>query len=50
MRIYRLTLTVQGPVLTRATAIGGYGIDAPVARAADGAPMLAGSHVQGKLR
>lgn len=50
MRTYRLTLTVQGPVLTRSTAIGGYGVDAPVARAADGTPMLAGSHVQGKLR
>ncbi|MFZ1415821.1 MAG: hypothetical protein WAS73_14770 [Defluviicoccus sp.] len=50
MRFYELTLTVQGPVLTRSTAIGTYGVDAPVARAADGAPMLAGSHVQGKLR
>ena len=50
MRFYKLTLTVQGPVLTRSTAIGSYGVDAPVARAADGAPMLAGSHVQGKLR
>lgn len=27
-----VTLTIQGPLLTRATAIAGFGIDSPVAR------------------
>ncbi len=45
-----LTITVQGPVLTRATAIGGFGVDAPAARLDDGTPYLAGSHILGKVR
>lgn len=46
----RVRLTVQGPILTRSTAIGAYGVDAPVARDHDGRPLVAGSHVKGKLR
>ncbi|MBK8906685.1 MAG: hypothetical protein IPM60_01880 [Rhodospirillales bacterium] len=50
MIAYRVRLTVQGPILTRSTAIGAYGVDAPVARDTDGRPFIAGSHVKGKLR
>lgn len=47
-----VTINVEGPVLTRATAIGGMGVDAPVARLddEDRTPYLAGSHVLGKVR
>lgn len=45
-----VTLTVRGPVLTRSTAFGGYGVDAPVARGRHGRPILPGSLVKGKLR
>lgn len=50
MRVWRVTLTVQGPILSRSTAIGDFGVDAPVFRSADGRPAIAGSHVRGKLR
>jgi hypothetical protein len=49
-----VTLTVQlgliGPVLSRATAIGDVGIDAPMARDRDGKYFLAFSLVRGRLR
>lgn len=55
--VFDIEIDVRGPVLTRATAPGGYGIDLPVARAPqfDRPPgerdlILAGSHVTGKLR
>lgn len=50
---YKLSLTVAGPVLPRATAIGRPGIDAPILRQGDrldGLPVIPGSHVAGKLR
>lgn len=48
-----VTLTVQGPVLPGATAMGRVGVDAPVLRKGgrpDGPPLLPGSHVAGKVR
>jgi hypothetical protein len=47
-----VTIKAEGPVLTRATAIGGMGVDAPIARLddEDRTPYLAGSHVLGKVR
>jgi len=50
MRAWRVALTVRGPLLTRSTAIGGYGLDAPLARDLDHRPIIAGSHIKGKLR
>lgn len=50
MRRYKISFIVLGPVLTEATVIGKYGIDSSFARNPDGLPMLAGSHVRGKLR
>lgn len=49
-RALGIRLRVAGPVLTRATAMGDYGVDAPVARDHRGRPILPGSLVKGKLR
>lgn len=51
MRLCRLgvTLTLEGPVLSRATEPGNPGIDSPVARDASGRPVLPFSLVQGRL-
>ena len=46
----KVTLTIQGPLLTRATAIAGFGIDSPVARDRNNVPLIAGTHLIGKLR
>lgn len=53
-RTFAIRLRLAGPVLTRATAMGDYGVDAPVARAVAGGagrgrPILPGSLVKGKL-
>ena len=47
-----VTLTVLGPIHTRSTAIGGFGVDAPFARLDDDdeTPYLPGSHILGKVR
>ncbi len=51
LRSYALSITVKGPVLTRATAAGHYGVDAPIARlSTDNRPYLPGTHVLGKAR
>ncbi|MEE8587685.1 MAG: RAMP superfamily CRISPR-associated protein, partial [Acidobacteriota bacterium] len=49
---YRLqvTLTLQGPVLSRASSPGGYGIDAAMVRTSAGLPYLPGSLVKGCFR
>lgn len=53
-RALTVRLRLAGPVLTRATAMGDYGVDAPVARASNGdgrgRPILPGSLIKGKLR
>jgi hypothetical protein len=45
-----IELTLAGPFITKSTAPGEYGIDAVVARNADGEVYIAGSHIVGKLR
>lgn len=52
MRLARLavTLTLEGPVLSRATEPGPPGLDSPVARDPKRHPMLPFSLVQGRLR
>ncbi|TNE65427.1 MAG: hypothetical protein EP335_05785 [Alphaproteobacteria bacterium] len=47
---YRLKLWLQGPILTRSSDVGDFGIDTVFARLPDGTPYIAGSHVLGKLR
>jgi hypothetical protein len=46
----RVTLELLGPVLTRSTAIGAFGLDAPAARLPDGTLYIPGSLVIGRLR
>jgi hypothetical protein len=46
----KVTLTLEGPVLSRSTAPGSPGLDSPVARNEKGRPMLPFSLVQGRLR
>ncbi len=46
----KITISVQGPVLTQSSTPGDYGIDAPAARTADGTPYLPGTLVLGRLR
>lgn len=50
MKRYKVTLKLRGPVLTRDTALGAFGIDTPIARMPDDTPFLPGSHVWGKVR
>ncbi len=45
-----LTLVLRGPFLTKSSAIGAPGVDAPLARDADGRFFVPGSLVKGKLR
>ena len=47
---FELALTLKAPILTRSTAIGGFGIDAPAARTSDGRFYLPGTLVLGKIR
>ncbi len=50
MKTWKLTLTVEGPVLTKSTAPGACGLDAVAARTADGHPCLPWSLLTGRLR
>lgn len=45
-----LTLTLAGPLMTRSTAAGGYGVDSPMARDARGRYCIPGTLVKGRLR
>jgi hypothetical protein len=45
-----VVLTLAGPVLSRATAAGEWGVDAPMARDRDGRALLPGTLVKGRLR
>ncbi len=45
-----VTLTLAGPLMTRSTAAGAYGIDAPMARDMRERLCLAGTLVKGRLR
>jgi len=45
-----ICLQVQGPFLTKSSAPGDYGVDAVLARDAEGRPYIAGTHIVGKLR
>lgn len=45
-----ITLSLHGPVLTRSSAAGAYGVDAPFARDAQGRAILPGTLVKGRLR
>lgn len=45
-----LCLEIEGPLLTRSTAPGEFGVDAVVARDHEGVPYIAGSHLAGKIR
>ena len=47
---FTIRLTLQGPILTQATAIGAIGIDAPMARDSAGQYYLPFSLVRGRLR
>jgi hypothetical protein len=44
-----ITLTLNGPLLTRSSSMGQHGVDAPVARTSDGRCCVAGSLVKGRL-
>lgn len=46
----QITLTLKAPLITQATAPGAYGLDVVFARNAEGRPIIAGTHVAGKLR
>ena len=46
---FNITLRVVGPVLSRSTAVGRKGVDAPAARNADNQIILPGSLVKGRL-
>jgi hypothetical protein len=48
--LFKVTITIAGPFLTKATAAGQPGVDTPAARDAVGHLMLPGSQVRGKLR
>lgn len=45
-----LTLTVNGPFLSRSSNVGGYGVDVVALRDRDGFPLLPGSQVRGRIR
>lgn len=47
---FTIRLTLRGPILTQATAIGAIGIDAPMARDSAGQYYLSFSLVRGRLR
>ena len=47
---WKLTLHLRGPVLTKSTAPGAYGVDAMMARDAMDRPCLPGSLIKGRLR
>lgn len=46
----KLVFHLVGPVLTRSTAIGGFGVDAPAARLNDGTLYIPGSLALGRIR
>lgn len=45
-----LCLEIEGPLLTRSTSPGEFGVDAVVARNHEGIPFIPGSHIAGKVR
>jgi len=44
-----VTLKLEGPVLTQASAVGQFGVDAPIARTSKGLPYLPGTLLKGRL-
>jgi len=46
----KICLEIKGPLLTKSTAPGEYGLDAVVARNSDGAPYIPGTLLTGKVR
>lgn len=47
---FEIVLTVQGPLLTKSSDPGGWGLDMVMARDGSRNPVLHGSHVGGKMR
>jgi len=47
---YDISLTVQGPLLTKSSAPGAYGMDVVMARDGRGRPVIHGTHLVGKAR
>ena len=47
---WKLTLTLRGPLLTKSTAPGAYGLDALMARDGQDRPYLPGTLIKGRLR
>ena len=45
-----ICLEIEGPLLTKSTAPGEYGLDAVVARDIDGVPYIPGTLLTGKVR
>ena len=45
-----ITITLSGPLLTRSSTAGAYGLDTAMARDAENTPIFSDSHVIGKLR
>ena len=48
--VFHISLTIQGPLLSKSSNPGSYGLDAVMARNHQGMPVLNGSHIAGKLR
>lgn len=51
---FSISLTVQGPILTKSSSPSGFGVDAAVARVTHGPqrdqPCIPGTHIEGKVR
>jgi len=50
LHTFRLTLTLQGPILTQSSTPGAHGLDAVAARNAQGSFYLPGSLIKGRIR
>jgi hypothetical protein len=50
MIAWKITLTLEGPILTKSTAPGAFGLDAIMARNAADQPCLPGTLLKGRLR
>lgn len=48
--VFSISLTVQGPLLSKSSTPGDFGLDAVMARNHQGQPIINGSHIAGKLR
>ncbi len=48
--VFTISLTIQGPLLSKSSAPGNYGLDVVMARNHNGKPILNNSHIVGKLR